>query len=38
MGSAISIDNTILGQSMINKSYCTKIPFYYNRYYNNGGL
>lgn len=32
MGSVISIDNTILGQSLINRSFETKILLYYRHY------
>jgi hypothetical protein len=38
MGSTISIDNTILGQSLLHKTFCTKIPFYHNRYINKNGI
>lgn len=38
MGSTISIDNTILGQSLLHKTFCTKISFYYNRYNNKNGV
>lgn len=38
MGSTRSINNTILDQSLVHKTFCTKIPFYYNRYNKNGVL
>ncbi len=35
MGSTISIDNTILGKSLLNKTFITKVPFYYKKYNDN---
>lgn len=32
MGSTISIDETILGKSLLNKTFITKVPFYYKKY------
>jgi hypothetical protein len=32
MGSTISIDHTILGKSLLGKTFITKVPFYYKKY------
>lgn len=36
MGSAVSINNTILGQSLLNQTFKTKIPYYVTQFMNFG--